>query len=408
MLFLERGVQIISAIYANHLISKALSIEQFGVWQYAFTCSNIIMSLSWMCGSEAVVPQLTRLTLKEKVAYCNTIFFARISISSLAACICIIFAIVSDEQIIKYYLLGSSLAIFVREPLMVGFAKWQAEGKLYYSGVIQITGCIIRILTLYLLSSTLGFDKKLLSLPWVLESIFVGVMIYSFSIKKIPVLHIVKRDDLLLLLKRSIFIWGGVVAYSFFIKLDRVLLKSSLSSSDYGIYSAASQINENTASVTMILIQVLAPILLYKHKTWSVFNRNLSILAIVMFIVFMLFSLLLIPFSPKIFAFIFGEKYVFAANYYNVLIFLLPLYAVDNLVNAANLASKSFYYYSVKWCAVFLLCFGVFTSLQYFLTNSPVLNVYISMYVSLIFSIAISIYWYLAITKKHIMDHKDD
>ncbi|MCV5111877.1 hypothetical protein OFM52_31970, partial [Escherichia coli] len=78
-------------------------------------------------------------------------------------------------------------------------------------------------------------------------------------------------------------------------------LKGNISPVDYGIYSAASQINENTASVTLILIQVLAPILLYKNKKWKIFNRNLIVLSIIMFTAFSLFSFSLKPFTPYIF-----------------------------------------------------------------------------------------------------------
>ncbi|EKP8428474.1 S88 variant O45 family O-antigen flippase, partial [Escherichia coli] len=272
VLLFERFVQIISAIYANHLISKALPIEQFGIWQYAFTFSNILMSLTWMCGSESVVPQLSRYSLRKKLIYCNTIFFARLSVSSLVATVSVILAITAESEIVRYYLLFSSVTLLAREPLMVGFAKWQSEGKLYLSGIIQIFGCIIRILTLYYLFIVINFDIKFLALPWVLEGIFVAIVMYCCSICKFPRISLVRLNDIGFLLKRSFFIWGGVVAYALFMKIDRFLLKGNISPVDYGIYSAASQINENTASVTLILIQVLAPILLYKNKKWKIFN----------------------------------------------------------------------------------------------------------------------------------------
>ncbi|VCZ18874.1 hypothetical protein BANRA_00102 [Escherichia coli] len=285
VLLFERFVQIISAIYANHLISKALPIEQFGIWQYAFTFSNILMSLTWMCGSESVVPQLSRYSLRKKLIYCNTIF-ARLSVSSLVATVSVILAITAESEIVRYYLLFSSVTLLAREPLMVGFAKWQSEGKLYLSGIIQIFGCIIRILTLYYLFIVINFDIKFLALPWVLEGIFVAIVMYCCSICKFPRISLVRLNDIGFLLKRSFFIWGGVVAYALFMKIDRFLLKGNISPVDYGIYSAASQINENTASVTLILIQVLAPILLYKNKKWKIFNRNLIVLSIIMFTAF--------------------------------------------------------------------------------------------------------------------------
>lgn len=408
VLLFERFVQIISAIYANHLISKALPIEQFGIWQYAFTFSNILMSLTWMCGSESVVPQLSRYSLRKKLIYCNTIFFARLSVSSLVATVSVILAITAESEIVRYYLLFSSVTLLAREPLMVGFAKWQSEGKLYLSGIIQIFGCIIRILTLYYLFIVINFDIKFLALPWVLEGILVAIVMYCCSICKFPRISLVRLNDIGFLLKRSFFIWGGVVAYALFMKIDRFLLKGNISPVDYGIYSAASQINENTASVTLILIQVLAPILLYKNKKWKIFNRNLIVLSIIMFTAFSLFSFSLKPFTPYIFTFVFGHDYVTSANYYNILVFLLPFFAVDNLINAANLASKSYYYYTIKWCLVFLLCLSIYSALKVSAITAPIPSIFIALYISLFFSILVSIYWYLTVTKKYLMERAND
>lgn len=408
VLLFERFVQIISAIYANHLISKALPIEQFGIWQYAFTFSNILMSLTWMCGSESVVPQLSRYSLRKKLIYCNTIFFARLSVSSLVATVSVILAITAESEIVRYYLLFSSVTLLAREPLMVGFAKWQSEGKLYLSGIIQIFGCIIRILTLYYLFIVINFDIKFLALPWVLEGIFVAIVMYCCSICKFPRISLVRLNDIGFLLKRSFFIWGGVVAYALFMKIDRFLLKGNISPVDYGIYSAASQINENTASVTLILIQVLAPILLYKNKKWKIFNRNLIVLSIIMFTAFSLFSFSLKPFTPYIVTFVFGHDYVTSANYYNILVFLLPFFAVDNLINAANLASKSYYYYTIKWCLVFLLCLSIYSALKVSAITAPIPSIFIALYISLFFSILVSIYWYLTVTKKYLMERAND
>lgn len=408
VLLFERFVQIISAIYANHLISKALPIEQFGIWQYAFTFSNILMSLTWMCGSESVVPQLSRYSLRKKLIYCNTIFFARLSVSSLVATVSVILAITAESEIVRYYLLFSSVTLLAREPLMVGFAKWQSEGKLYLSGIIQIFGCIIRILTLYYLFIVINFDIKFLALPWVLEGIFVAIVMYCCSICKFPRISLVRLNDIGFLLKRSFFIWGGVVAYALFMKIDRFLLKGNISPVDYGIYSAASQINENTASVTLILIQVLAPILLYKNKKWKIFNRNLIVLSIIMFTAFSLFSFSLKLFTPYIFTFVFGHDYVTSANYYNILVFLLPFFAVDNLINAANLASKSYYYYTIKWCLVFLLCLSIYSALKVSAITAPIPSIFIALYISLFFSILVSIYWYLTVTKKYLMERAND
>jgi PST family polysaccharide transporter len=304
VLLFERFVQIISAIYANHLISKALPIEQFGIWQYAFTFSNILMSLTWMCGSESVVPQLSRYSLRKKLIYCNTIFFARLSVSSLVATVSVILAITAESEIVRYYLLFSSVTLLAREPLMVGFAKWQSEGKLYLSGIIQIFGCIIRILTLYYLFIVINFDIKFLALPWVLEGIFVAIVMYCCSICKFPRISLVRLNDIGFLLKRSFFIWGGVVAYALFMKIDRFLLKGNISPVDYGIYSAASQINENTASVTLILIQVLAPIQKqevenFQQKSYCLIHNNVYCFFVILIFVKAIYTIYLyICFRP--------------------------------------------------------------------------------------------------------------
>ncbi|MEQ6278381.1 lipopolysaccharide biosynthesis protein [Kluyvera huaxiensis] len=408
VLFMERGTQIISAIYANHLISRHLTIEQFGVWQYAFTFSNVLMTLSWMCGSESVVPKLTGYSLREKLSYCNVIFFTRIFVSFFATLITLVAAFTVDSEVVKYYLLITSISILVREPLMIGFAKWQSEGKLYYSGAIQIIGCGVRIATLYLIVTAYGVNEKLLAVPWVLEGVLVGLCIYCCSIGKIPSVKSFNYADIKQLLKRSFFIWGGVVAYAIFIKLDRILLKEYLNADIYGIYSAASQLNENTASVTLILIQVIAPLLLYKHNKWSEYNKNLIRLCTAMAGFFILLSISIMPFSQSIFNFVFGHEYEMSAKYYNMLIFLLPLYAIDNMINAANLISKSYYYYSIKWAVIFIFCISVFLTLNNTFKNLAIINMYISLSTSLLLSVSISIYWYLTVTKKHMMDNKND
>lgn len=127
-----------------------------------------------------------------------------------------------------------------------------------------------------------------------------------------------------------------------------------------------------------------------------------------MFTAFSLFSFSLKPFTPYIFTFVFGHDYVTSANYYNILVFLLPFFAVDNLINAANLASKSYYYYTIKWCLVFLLCLSIYSALKVSAITAPIPSIFIALYISLFFSILVSIYWYLTVTKKYLMERAND
>ncbi|HGN9120952.1 TPA: hypothetical protein ACK1SE_003932, partial [Proteus mirabilis] len=86
--------------------------------------------------------------------------------------------------------------------------------------------------------------------------------------------------------------------------------------------------------------------------------------------------------------------------------FLLPFLAVDNLINAANLASKSYYYFTLKWCIIFLVFLVIYSTLKIFSITTPIFSIFISLYASLFLSILISTYWYLTITKKHLMEQE--
>ncbi|RWS61447.1 hypothetical protein DN597_27300, partial [Enterobacter cloacae] len=65
-------------------------------------------------------------------------------------------------------------------------------------------------------------------------------------------------------------------------------------------------------------------------------------------------------------------------------------------------------YYTIKWCLVFLLCLSIYSALKVSAITAPIPSIFIALYISLFFSILVSIYWYLTVTKKYLMERAND
>ena len=79
----ERGLQIVMTLIITGLIAREFGPELYGKWQYALSLLFIATTLTYLCGSEVVVPRLVA-NPERAGKVLGTAFAIRILISSIA------------------------------------------------------------------------------------------------------------------------------------------------------------------------------------------------------------------------------------------------------------------------------------------------------------------------------------
>ncbi len=80
---IERGLQIVLTLIITGLIAREFGPELYGKWQYALSLLFIATTLTYLCGSEVVVPRLVAQP-ENAGKILGTAFTIRVLISAIA------------------------------------------------------------------------------------------------------------------------------------------------------------------------------------------------------------------------------------------------------------------------------------------------------------------------------------
>lgn len=382
----ERISQIVAVIFTGGVLAQSMPSEQYASWVYSFSLSGILTALTWFYGAEAVLPRLLTSTKKEEKNIINRAFFIRLHASFVVFIVTILIAFFQTDIISKYYLLGFSLAILFREPLMVGLNILQSKKKFGEAAKILIFGAGLRILLVYL---WVVFSKNpfLIWAPWVIENIFVGVLIFYVSKSKISHKLFYSEQNLLRYYCSGVLIWLSTLLPLLYIKIDKMILKEYIPNDIiFSSYAIASQLNENILSLSAILVQVLGPFYLYTSKVKDLIIIKALKLSFYTIPGLLLISTLAYLTGRWVIIYIYGEKYIEATVYFKFLVFLLPLWGVEGIYNAALLKLGKPRLIIIKQLFILLIMIVCTLYLKLFLPviTSQIISLYLGLFMALI------------------------
>lgn len=353
LVFSEKITTILLGIICTSFIARSLSVEDYGNFQYSIFLLGLFLSITYFCGSEFLTPKLISNEIKNNQII-NEALFLRLTFSLISTSILILY--IYHKKTNELYLI--ILPLLIKETFSVALNWFQANSKNYIPSKIQIFSASIKILIIYLLFTLNKISLNVALLIYCAEYCITTLLIFFYFKKETSFkLSPPPFENCLKILRQSWSFGLGVFFMMLLQRIDKFYLKDNISLYEFGLYAAASQITENILMFFTILVNIMAPILIYKKTNYYHIKKSLAILIFITLSTSLATMTFLNLFSSKFFLFVFGNNYDKSALIFLKLTPLIIIYTLDfsistyfNKLNMGNTIMK-------KWIFSFFITF---------------------------------------------------
>lgn len=383
----ERVFQIVIGVFVSGLLARHFGVALFGQWQYALTLVMLAMSLTWICGAEVVVPQLSRTSDEKCGAILGTALLIRVINSVLVSALyyLVVLNCVESSQI-RVLLIGLGITIIFREPSMLVFAWLQSRTFVRPAMVINIISLLAKALLIFYLIKTQA-PLYAFALAWAAEMLLVALLL-SFYFSKQRIILSLDKSKVFEYLKFGFYIWIGFLAMYGLLRIDRVVLESFVDSEKYGYYAAASQLNENWLALGVMLVQSVGPRLIYMDQSTTKLKSTIAKTVLATIIGSLLGSVLMIVLSPVIIDTVFGSVYGESLPILQKIVWLSILLNVEVVLNIVMLKYGLGRWIAFKWLGgLFVAALSCFILVP----DKSVIGAIASVYLGLVFVMVVSL-----------------
>lgn len=347
----ERAIQVALALIVGGLIARNFGPDLYGKWQYAISLLFMATTLTYLCGSEVIVPKLV-----QRVDAAGRILGTAFLIRSVASVAGFLFG----QLAVYLWIKDAEVAAFIRwllllllfsEPFAVVVAWFQS--RTHIAPVVKIRLGALAFKALVVVTAFyLSFPAWLIALAWVGEGFCVMLLLMIIYRQGAAHKWEFSRADARSYVKEGFTYWIGLLLMSAFLRLDRFFLAEYVGFEMLGVYSAAIQISENWFMLAAILSQSIAPRFIYAKLSMREIDRNIKYLLVLYVTLAVLGSLLIALLSPVIISVIFGSAYSGSANILRYTAFVSVGVFVDSLFNVLMLKNGASFWVGIKWLLV--------------------------------------------------------
>lgn len=396
-LVVERFVQIVIGIVISGLFARSLGTDGYGIYQYASAIIVIGLSLTYICGSEVLVPILSNQHGEKTISTLYNAFIIRLFASVVVFIGILVFILTSDFSYDLKMLLGVwGLVIIINEPFGVIKAWMEANTFIKPNVIIRIIALSIKISMVFVFYK-LGLPLFYVGLIMFLEAFFTSLGQLAYFRKKFNDSFVMIKDTELIkdLFKKGLFFWIGLVLMFVFTKVDKLILKRFLTFQDLGIYTSAMGITDNFNAMAAILSTSFAPLMIYKEKIIKKAYRNLVKILMVMIASAIVGSLCISNFAEPIIRIIFGTSFSSASMILIYSIWISVLVFSDAALNLIILRNGAFKVIIAKWAFAFLTnSIVIFCSVGRFNLYSGIIGIAAGYLVSILITVVYIVYFY--------------
>lgn len=348
-LLFEKAVAVGLVFFCEGVISHLLGISLYGKWLYSINLTILFSSFALIAGSEVVVPALVRHPrLHWKIL--TSVFILRFSSAFLAFFIGIFYAFFFvEDQDIKLMLTLLTCAVIFNEPFSVIANFYQAQTKIGVVVAFRLSVLLLRVLLVFIalsISSTLVIYSTR-----VMEALFLAIALCFLIISRGGIWDWDKTVSLIML-KRGIMLWIPLILMLIYMRLDRLFVEYYLGFEELATYGVANQILEQAVLIISIVVQSIAPIMLYGRKVKSIRTVILYILLFTFFL-----QLLGWVWLGDIILLIFGQHYQPAAALAKMMLPALSFMAVDSILMQRLYRDGKYILILFKWSFLSIVSF---------------------------------------------------
>lgn len=397
-LLLERGVQIIIGFIITGLLARSLGTQGYGMYQYASAIIVVVMSLTYVCGSEVLVPIITKSEPNKVFLILFNSFIVRL-VSSVTVFIgLIIYLSISNYSFDLKFLIGLwGLVLIINEPFAVIRTWMESNTYIKPNVVIRIISLFVKFILIYLFYY-LNLEIYWIGLFFFIEALTIasGQTIYFKSSFKYPIIFSIDRKLILSLMKFGGAFWFSVVFMFLFTKIDKIVLKEFISFSDLGLYTSAMSFTDQLNAIAPIISISFAPLYIYSEKSVSQTIHNTFRIVGLLLIISIFLAITIAFFSQDIVSFILGDLFAQSSEILRHSVWICVIVFADSGLNLILYKNKVYKLLFFKWFIAFTINFIIV-----FLCVSK-LGVYagvLGIYLGYLFSVLISLYYILTLKR---------
>jgi len=366
---LERLVQIAVAIAISGLLARYFGPELFGKWQYANTLLLVLAPLTWVCGSEILVPTIvqTQRTPQDPAvgptlgAILGSAFALRFMVSLAALLLCwSALALGWLDPMVGAMLAGLAVTLLFREPFAVVSVWLQSKTHSKPALLISLSTAILKAGLVFVMVRTMVAPGRFGWL-WAAEAALIGaaLIVYFMWRNGGRLGWRIEPELFKRFVSAGTIFWLGLICMYLFLKLDRLILQHFVSYAALGRYSAAQQLNENWITLALMLAQTLAPAFIYRVEHLLKLRGNVVRLMCLAGVLMALGSIVLDLLAGMIIRRVFGAAFEEAIPIFRWAVWLSVPAAVEAMGNLIVLKFQARYVLLVKWLIALLVALCV-------------------------------------------------
>jgi len=320
-MFFEKGVRFFSIFLVGIYIARYLGPEHFGTLSYALAIVSIFMALSKLGMESILVRELTS-HANQMAEYTSTAFNLML-IGGITAFLIIAAIIIPIEStpIVKTCILIISSGLFLQAFLVFDYA-FQAQTQAKLSSLAKSLGLFISA-SIKIALVLLEADLVWFAASFMFEHLFIASALFLIFKKKHYFhfrLKIDRQKARQLLHSAWPMVLSGI-AGMILMKIDQVMIKAFLDSSQLGLYAAAIKIYEGWISFPFIFSIAMLPVIVkMKDNDNHSFEKYLTIMFSIALWSSVIFSLLITALSTSVIQLTFGREFMDASTTLSILI----------------------------------------------------------------------------------------
>ncbi len=320
--------KILAGIFVGILVARYLGPEDFGKLSYVLAITSLLVPF-YTLGLDAIAPRELVYNKFKQQETINTVFLLKflgcIFIFLLTVLITFLFHFNDKTIIILGFFIGFSFIFKSVETLDIWFLnKLQSKYSVIARNVGRIFAAGFKIVFIFMGFSVIYFGAAVTIEAFIMAVVLIYLFLKNESRFKWKNFHI-NFDEIKNLLKISLpFIFIGFISAAI-LSIDKVMLKNMLNDYAVGLYSVSALILSTFLFMINAVLLSVYPVLikLEKDKPFEHYKKDYQTLFNYLTLAAYGVNFLVLMFSDKVIAFLWGREFIFSAEILYIHVFSL-------------------------------------------------------------------------------------
>lgn len=350
--------QLFIGLFITRLLAGYFGTDLFGAYQFSLSTFAVATSLTWLCPAELFYGRVDEHgRLNDTVITTSIVYRAALCLGIFVLGYAYVAAAVPDTAKITFTSI-LLLSLLYSEPLGIFRMLLETTGQYHLTSKVRFLGVATKVLVVCLtvkleLPPVVGAGAALV------ESFIISFLCLFLYQKNVAKYKFAVSDVGGSFLKEAslegLKYWPGLVAMTFALKADRILLAPTMSPQQFGAYAAGMSLFEQFTTIGTSIVAVAGPVYIYR-ATENKIRSNFLISLLAMVAISVVGSAVLYALTPFIIYVVYGAKFAHAVQVFRTAILFAPLIFVELAASTLIVKNKMPWVFSFKWIAATAFC----------------------------------------------------